>query len=75
LVAFGTNVARIFLNKRAAYDMSEVLTFPNRDEMIEKLIRAGYLQPTQRGDTDAIAGAIVQMKIDLRARYDRNHQK
>jgi hypothetical protein len=34
--------------------------------MIAKLISAGYLQPEQRNDPDAITNAIAQMKLDLR---------
>jgi hypothetical protein len=37
-------------------------------EIIAKLISAGYLQPEQRNDPDAIADAIARMKLDLRAR-------
>jgi hypothetical protein len=36
-------------------------------EMIAKLVEAGYLQPTQHDDADAITKAIFQMKRNLRA--------
>jgi hypothetical protein len=36
-------------------------------EMIAKLVEAGYLQPTQRDDADAITKAIFRMKRNLRA--------
>jgi hypothetical protein len=35
-------------------------------EMIAKLIKAGYLRPTQRNNADAITKAIAKMKQDLR---------
>jgi hypothetical protein len=34
--------------------------------MIARLVSAGYLQPEQRNDPEAIANAIARMKIDLR---------
>jgi hypothetical protein len=49
--------------------MSEVITFAPRSgnsEVITKLISAGYLQPEQRNDPDAVAKAIARMKLDLR---------
>jgi hypothetical protein len=49
--------------------MSEVMTFAPRSgnsEVIAKLISAGYLQPEQRNDPDAVAKAIARMKLDLR---------
>ena len=49
--------------------MSEVLPFAPRSrdtEMIAKLISAGYLQPEQRNDRDAVSKAIARMKLDLR---------
>jgi hypothetical protein len=49
--------------------MSEVIPIALRSgdsEMIAMLISAGYLQPEQRHDPDAIAKAIVRMKLDLR---------
>jgi hypothetical protein len=45
--------------------MSEVVPFPN--EMIAKLVRAGYLRPEHRHDPDAIASAIANMKQALRS--------
>jgi hypothetical protein len=50
--------------------MSEVVLFPNRtpsDEMIAKLVKAGYLRPEHRHDADAITSAIAHMKQDLRS--------
>jgi len=35
-------------------------------EMIARLIKAGYLQPAQQNDAAAVAKAITQMKNDLR---------
>ena len=49
--------------------MSEVITFAPRSgnsEVIAKLISAGYLQPEQRNDPDAVAKAIARMKLNLR---------
>jgi hypothetical protein len=49
--------------------MSEVITSAPRSgnsEVIAKLISAGYLQPEQRNDPDAVAKAIARMKLDLR---------
>ena len=40
-------------------------------EVIAKLIEAGYLQPTQRNDADAITNAIAQMKQNLRGSVDK----
>jgi hypothetical protein len=40
-------------------------------EMIEKLVQAGYLRPTQRNDTDAIAKAISRMKRNLRTSVEK----
>ena len=40
-------------------------------EVIAKLIEAGYLQPTQRNDADAITKAIAQMKQNLRRSVDK----
>jgi hypothetical protein len=39
-------------------------------EMISKLVKAGYLRPTQRNNADAIAKAIAEMKQDLRHASD-----
>jgi|RhiMetdeSRZDD1v2_1073273.scaffolds.fasta_scaffold1005122_1 hypothetical protein len=50
-------------------EMSEVPSFPIRggyNEMVAKLVGAGYLRPDQRRDPDAITKAIEQMKLDLR---------
>jgi hypothetical protein len=35
--------------------------------MISKLIKAGYLRPTQRNNVDAIAIAIAKIRQDLRS--------
>jgi hypothetical protein len=35
-------------------------------ELITKLIRAGYLLPAQCQDTEAVAASIAQLKNDLR---------
>ena len=45
--------------------MSEGAPFPN--EMIAKLVKAGYLRPEHLQDADAISSAIAQMKQDLRS--------
>ena len=45
--------------------MSEVVPFPN--EMIAKLVKAGYLRPEHRHDADAITSAIANMKQALRS--------
>ena len=36
------------------------------DELIAKLVKAGYLQTEHRHDADAITSAIANMKQDLR---------
>jgi hypothetical protein len=36
------------------------------NEMIAKLVKAGYLRPEHRHDADAITSAIANMKQDLR---------
>jgi hypothetical protein len=49
--------------------MSNVVrtSFPaTSDEVVEKLIKAGYLRPALRHDSKAIASAIARMKQDLR---------
>ena len=49
--------------------MSEAPSFSiraARNEMIAKLVGAGYLRPDQRHDPNAITKAIEQMKLDLR---------
>src|SRR3984957_4189824 len=45
--------------------MSEVIPFSN--EMIAKLVKAGYLRPEHRHDPDAIASAIDKMRLALRS--------
>jgi hypothetical protein len=45
--------------------MNEVVPFPN--ELIAKLIKAGYLRPEHLQDADAITSAIANMKQDLRS--------
>jgi hypothetical protein len=45
--------------------MSEGVPFSN--EMIAKLVKAGYLRPEHRHDPDAIASAIANMKQALRS--------
>jgi hypothetical protein len=45
--------------------MSEGVPFPN--EMIAKLVKAGYLRPEHQHDADAITSAIANMKQDLRS--------
>jgi hypothetical protein len=50
--------------------MNEVVPFPHQagsDEMVAKLVKAGYLQPGQRHDADAVTNAIARMKQDLRS--------
>jgi hypothetical protein len=44
-------------------------------EMISKLIKAGYLKPTQRKHADAITEAIARMKGDLRDSMHRSVDK
>jgi hypothetical protein len=43
--------------------------------MISKLIKAGYLKPTQRNNADAITEAIARMKRDLRDARDSSVDK
>jgi hypothetical protein len=45
--------------------MSEGVPFPN--EMIAKLLKAGYLRPEHQHDADAITSAIANMKQALRS--------
>jgi hypothetical protein len=45
--------------------MSEGVPFPN--EMIAKLVNAGYLRPEDRQNADAITSAIANMKQALRS--------
>jgi hypothetical protein len=40
-------------------------------ELIAKIIRAGYLEPAPRHDAAAIADAIARLKQDLRGGGDR----
>lgn len=50
-------------------EMSEVPSFSigaGHNEMIVKLVGAGYLRPDQSHDPNAITKAIEQMKLDLR---------
>jgi hypothetical protein len=42
-------------------------------EMIAKLVKAGYLRPTQRNNPDAITQAIAEMKQNLRDRRSDPH--
>jgi hypothetical protein len=50
---------------------SEVVPLPayeaGSNEMIAKLIKAGYLRPDRRHDVDAITNAIAEVKEDLRS--------
>ena len=53
--------------------MSNVVLSPfqaGSQELIAKLMRAGYLQPAQRHDAVAIADAIARLKQDLRGARD-----
>jgi len=50
---------------KRTYEMSEGVPFPN--EMIAKLVKAGYLRPEHLHDADAITSAIANMKQDLRS--------
>lgn len=45
--------------------MSEAVPFTN--EMIAKLVKAGYLRPEHLRDADAITSAIANMKQALRS--------
>ena len=45
--------------------MNEGVPFPN--EMIAKLVKAGYLRPEHLHDADAITSAIANMKQALRS--------
>jgi hypothetical protein len=50
-------------------EMSKVPSFSigaGHNEMIAKLVGAGYLRPDRRHDPNAITKAIEQMKLDLR---------
>jgi hypothetical protein len=53
--------------------MSDLVSSPfqaGSQELIAKLIRAGYLAPTQRNDALAIADAIARLKQALRGGSD-----
>ena len=53
--------------------MSHVVRFPYQaasQELIAKLVKAGYLQPALCNDADAITTAIAQLKEDLRGGGD-----
>jgi hypothetical protein len=41
-------------------------------EMIARLVKAGYLRPTQRNNADAITAAIIKMKQNLKGPRDRS---
>jgi hypothetical protein len=49
--------------------MTKAVRFPHQtasQELITKLVKAGYLQTARRNDADAITTAIARMKEDLR---------
>ena len=53
--------------------MTKVVRAPYKaapQELIAKLIAAGYLQPALRDDADAITTAITRLKEDLRGGGD-----
>jgi hypothetical protein len=52
--------------------MSNVVSFPEAasQELIAKLVKAGYLQPGLCNDAVAVANAIVRLKQDLRRGRD-----
>jgi hypothetical protein len=53
--------------------MSNVVRSPYQaasQELITKLVKAGYLQPALRNDADAITTAIARLKDDLRGGGD-----
>jgi hypothetical protein len=53
--------------------MSNVVRSPYQaasQELITKLVKAGYLQPALRNDPDAITTAIARLKDDLRGGGD-----
>jgi hypothetical protein len=53
--------------------MTTVVSSPfqaGSQELIAKLIRAGYLQPAQSHDAVAVANAIARLKQDLRGARD-----
>lgn len=43
---------------------------PASQELIARLVKAGYLQPAFRNDADAITTAIARLKEDLRGGDD-----
>jgi hypothetical protein len=43
---------------------------PASQELIAKLIKAGYLQPALRNEPDAVTTAIGRLKENLRGRAD-----
>jgi hypothetical protein len=49
--------------------MSDVISHPQAasQELIAKLVKAGYLQPALCNDAVAVANAIARLKQDLRA--------
>jgi hypothetical protein len=49
--------------------MSKVIQEASQ-ELIAKLVRAGYLQPALRHDADAVSTAIARLKEDLRGGRD-----
>ena len=56
--------------------MSNVIRSPYQpvaSEIIAKLLKAGYLQPTAHNNADAITNAISQIKQDLRGSGDRDN--
>jgi hypothetical protein len=56
--------------------MSNVIRSPVEPvarEIIAKLLKAGYLQPTAHNNAHAITNAISQMKQDLRGRGGRDN--
>jgi hypothetical protein len=53
--------------------MTKAVQFPHQtasQELIAKLINAGYLQPALRNDPDAITTAITRLKENLRGGAD-----
>jgi hypothetical protein len=53
--------------------MTKAVRFPQQtasQELITKLINAGYLQPALRNDPDAITAAITRLKENLRGGAD-----
>jgi hypothetical protein len=45
------------------------------EELITKLVNAGYLQPALRNDSNAITTAIARLKEDLRGRREDDGPK